>query len=231
MSDEVKFIFKTLLKVPVIIVVSFIILNIFAFFFIYFKVLGLSYVVMQTAVENNYLPPTEVSTLNNYVKQWESTSPGGIPMVTESFIIVAKSGDAYKYYDPTATVYHVDIQNAEGSGGIFGSTRTYTPASPGEVNTALKKIQYGKSVTVGVHCGYRLVWPLGYKETINGVTSANADDAGVNGVEGFDTGKTFAGFKTDTQLEADRAAKETLIAFDITHNVPGLKYYPDLLSN
>ena len=51
MSDEVKFIFKTLLKVPVIIVVSFLILNIFAFFFIYFKVLGLSYVVMQTAVK------------------------------------------------------------------------------------------------------------------------------------------------------------------------------------
>lgn len=66
MSDNVKFIFKTLLKVPIIILVSYLIFNLFAFVFSYFRLVGLSYVTMQTAVENNFLPNTELRTLQNY---------------------------------------------------------------------------------------------------------------------------------------------------------------------
>ena len=69
MSDSVKFIFKTLIKVPCYIMVAYFILNIFAFSYTYFKMLGLSYVVMQTAVENNYIPETEYQQLNNYISQ------------------------------------------------------------------------------------------------------------------------------------------------------------------
>ena len=54
MTDGVKFIFKTLIKVPVYIVAAFGIFNIFAFCFIYFRLLGVSYVVQQTAIENTY---------------------------------------------------------------------------------------------------------------------------------------------------------------------------------
>lgn len=68
MSDSVKFIFKTLIKVPCYIMVAYFILNIFAFAHTYFKMLGLSYVVMQTAVENNYIPDTELNQLNNYIQ-------------------------------------------------------------------------------------------------------------------------------------------------------------------
>lgn len=67
MSDGVKFIFKTLIKVPCYIMVAYFILNIFAFAHTYFKMLGFSYVVMQTAVENNYLPDTEYSQLKAYL--------------------------------------------------------------------------------------------------------------------------------------------------------------------
>ena len=67
MSDSVKFIFKTLLKVPCIIIVAYLIFNLFAFSFTYFRMLGLSYVVMQTAIENNFLPETEKNTLCNYL--------------------------------------------------------------------------------------------------------------------------------------------------------------------
>ena len=67
MTDSVKFIFKTLIKVPIFIFVAFFILNIFSIAFIYFKMLGLSYVVMQTAVENNYLPDSEVSMILTYL--------------------------------------------------------------------------------------------------------------------------------------------------------------------
>ena len=66
MSDSVKFIFMTLIKVPCIIFAAFFIFNIFAFFFIYFKVLGFSYVVMQEVVENNYINNSSVENRNNY---------------------------------------------------------------------------------------------------------------------------------------------------------------------
>ena len=69
MSDSVKFIFKTLIKVPCYIMVAYFILNIFAFAHTYFKMLGFSYVVMQTAVENNYLPETEYNQLNSYLSR------------------------------------------------------------------------------------------------------------------------------------------------------------------
>lgn len=231
MSDEVKFIFKTLLKVPIIIIVSFLVLNIFAFLFIYFKVLGLSYVVMQTAVENNWLPPTEINTLCNYAHTFED-----IPMVTDSAIIVKADGSGnYTYVQAVNDLTHIqhsgDAQNSEGAGGNFG-TKHYTEVAidSQQSGTALQKVQYGKTVTVGVHCGYRLVWPLTYKETINGVDSKNLDQDGTEGVAGL-TGDSFAGFKSEDELKNDRAEKETLINFDICHTVPGLKYYPDLLTN
>lgn len=67
MSDSVKFIFKTLLKIPVIILVVYAVFNVFAFSFSYFRLLGVSYVVMQTAVENNYIPEQEKDTLEAYL--------------------------------------------------------------------------------------------------------------------------------------------------------------------
>lgn len=67
MSGTVKFIFKTLIRVPIIIIIAYTIFNVFGFGLSYFKMLGLSYVAMQTAVENNYIPDNEASTLNSYM--------------------------------------------------------------------------------------------------------------------------------------------------------------------
>ena len=67
-----KFIFKTLIKVPIIIVISYLIFNLFAFTVSYFRLLGLSYVVMQTAIENNYVPNSEQTILNNYGNSLET---------------------------------------------------------------------------------------------------------------------------------------------------------------
>lgn len=72
MNDSVKFIFKTLIKVPVIILVSYFIFNLFAFTFTYFRLMGLSYVVMQTVVENNFIPEDEKQTLTNYINSLET---------------------------------------------------------------------------------------------------------------------------------------------------------------
>lgn len=67
MSDGVKYIFKVLFKVPIYILITYLIFNGFAFMFVFYEMLGISYVVMQTAVENNYIPQQELENLNNYL--------------------------------------------------------------------------------------------------------------------------------------------------------------------
>lgn len=67
MSDDVKFIFKTLIKVPVIIFECYLVFNVFCFMFIFFKTLGIQYVVMQTVVENNYVPDADMAQLEEYL--------------------------------------------------------------------------------------------------------------------------------------------------------------------
>ena len=63
-----------MLKVPVIIFVCYFVFNLFCFTYTYFRALGLSYVVMQTAVENNYIPPSEKATLEAYCNTLSNSS-------------------------------------------------------------------------------------------------------------------------------------------------------------
>ncbi len=67
MSDSIKFIFKTIIKVPIIVIIAYVIFNVFGFGLSYFKMLGLSYVALQTAVENNFIPPDEQRTMERYM--------------------------------------------------------------------------------------------------------------------------------------------------------------------
>lgn len=67
MTDSVKSIFKILFKIPIIILVCYAIFNIFAFGLSYFKLIGISYVVMQTAIENNYIPEDDRITIEDYM--------------------------------------------------------------------------------------------------------------------------------------------------------------------
>lgn len=73
MAENVKFIFKSLIKVPVIILVVYAVFNVFAFSLSYFKILGFSYVAMQTVVENNYIPEQERNTLDTYLNSMETS--------------------------------------------------------------------------------------------------------------------------------------------------------------
>lgn len=142
MSDSVKFIFKTLIKVPIIIAVAYGIFNIFAFCFIYFKMLGLSYVVMQTAVENNYLPEQELNTLQDYIEQIDND----IYMVENAGIVVGVDGD---------TIYSTNMEPAVLDG------------IPYDID-ARRKRQYGRTVTVGITCDYVFIWPLDYRTNASG---------------------------------------------------------------
>lgn len=136
MSDEIKFIFKTLIKVPCIIFVAFFILNVFSFFFIYFKALGMSYVVMQTAAENNYLPPSELTQIVTSLNGWTIN----IANLEDAGVIVSASGTE------------------------INTTGDAQAGSTSEADARHKR-QYGSSVTCGVYCDYTIIWPLDYRET------------------------------------------------------------------
>lgn len=208
MTDEVKFIFKTLLKVPIIILVCYAILNLFSFFFIYFKALGASYVVMQVAVENNYLPATELKELYAYVDEWND-----IPMCNNATIIVGKSG---------STLYKV----TEVSPGVPQTSATYGTAD------ARRRKQYGNTVTCGVTCDYTIVWPLSHREQLEGAgldskIGTTGDTVEVAGVRGG----ANPGFKSETELDTLRKSKRAGLPITITYTVPGLKYYPDMITH
>lgn len=263
MEDGVRFIFKTLIKIPIIILVTYAIMNVFFFCYIYFKTLGLSYVVMQTAVENNYIPPQELKTLTQEVDSWLD-----IPMVTDAGVII--NYDSSNHYDIVYANWTGShnikpnvgfIQNSEGEGGALG-TKTYNPI--GYSNSAAwsainKKRQYGAESKVGIHCGYAIVWPLAYHQVLNNGTvmgfknndptmsvAGNADGGfksyskldkergftGTNQYGSYDAANSMFNNKNAGRNLAKKnnsAGKWTIMALDLCYNVPGLKYYPDLV--
>lgn len=170
MTDTVKFIFKTLIKVPVFIAIAFIILNLVAFGLSYFKVLGASFVVLQTAVENNYIPAAEKDSLNNYLKSQESE------MLSD--------------FRLGGTTANIDEPN-----------------------------QYGTEMNIGVTATFRPIWPL----------MVNEQTRDGEGIQGISDSRSFSGYLSDSELEAEREKKRTNNEIRIVYNnVPGLKYYPSL---
>jgi hypothetical protein len=230
MEDGVKFIFKTLIKVPVIIFFSFFIFNILAFCLTYFKVLGASYVVMQTAVENNYLPSSELNTLCKYVYTLSHTQNSAgtyeaIQFVPASAVIVSVNGDTYTCAQWTLDGSGNDVDTGHIAYYTYDkSSKTWSylgdsSSSFVSTGTALERKQYGKTTTVGVYCNYKMVWPLSYRDTTVGET----------GVAGLSSGTTT--FKDDATLENERETNNTSwLDLGITYTVPGLKYYPDMLT-
>lgn len=190
MSDSVKFIFTTLMKVPILIFIAYGIFNLFAFCFVFFKMLGVSYVVMQTAIENNYLPHTELLTLYEYVDSFND-----ITMIENASIIVGGTGL------DTASPNYVAMSGA--------TDTTATLSQTANSSDARRKVQYGHTVTIGVTCDYVFIWPLTYRVPgHNGAATpvqdpSNAQNAGINTARN---------------------------AINIVYNVPGLRYYPDLLN-
>lgn len=223
MADSVKFIFMTLIKVPVYITVAFFIFNLFAFTFIYFKMLGVSYVVQQTAIENNYLPKKELGTIIEYMRDEISS----ISMVENVAICY---GDG-KY---------IDVATGKG----VGTNTDYTHIGV----DGLKKKQYGSQVKCGVTCNYIWIWPLDYRTTKNNTENvagllSGADYTGTySGSPGNNAyyaqeaanGRTYdqRASKANDMVEYMRQTATPSDYDDnnisIMYNLPGLKYYPDL---
>lgn len=205
MSDSVKFIFKSLIKVPIIIFIAFFIINLFSFFFLYFKMLGISYVVMETTVENNFLPTTETDALLNYME-----TVSRISCVNDAGIVIKdETGNSAEYI--TGKTGHA-VYREDGT-KIVSNYQSYGTG-------ALKRQQYGSSQTVGVYCEFTIMWPLTQAETINGGEVIGYDGTAPG------TGRVLGGAELEQKREDDK--HKVKIPIKITYTIPGLKYYPDM---
>jgi len=171
--------------------------------------LGISYVVMQTAVENNYLPRTETTSILEYIN-----STGDISMVQDIGLVIGVDDGKV---DHAPTYNTTSPQSVEQDGYNYFYIRDIDQASGG----ALQRHQYGNSIVCGVYCEYKIIWPLDYRYT--GDRDAIVNGTGqytYNDVVGYDG---TAGAPKESYLSA--WAKLPIL---ITYEVPGLKYYPDL---
>lgn len=84
MSDGVKFIFKTLIKVPFIICVSFFIFNIFAFTVSYFRIVGASNTLQQAIMDNNYLVKSDYDTFEGYTEMLKTKCLDNIQIIVDT---------------------------------------------------------------------------------------------------------------------------------------------------
>ena len=220
MSDNVKFIFITLIKVPCVIFVSFFIFNIFAFFFIYFKMLGFSYVVMQEVVENNYITATQRDQINLQFGEIDA-----IPLADNTNIIIGLSTQLDGSGNNIPACYDKNTGNT-----VLATDITQNATLIG--NSATTRTQYGTQKTVGVHCDYTIVWPLSHN---NSMTATGRGGTGVNGNTGSIYNSVIANYNGDIYEDnmsvasgdvTDRGHKVS-IPLNIYYTVPGLKYYAD----
>lgn len=226
MEGGVKFIFKTLIKVPVYIYAAFLVFNIFAFCFIYFKMLGFSYLVQQTAVENNYLPKEHMDSFAEYLTDFDNS----VAMVENCNIIIS---DKYDETKDKNSVYCLGLTRKMSASGVEYTARSVK-------HDALVRRQYGAEVTVGVTCNYIWIWPLDYRNTatdnINtSYSGAEVGDSTVLG--GYDSSENYdnrtmngtGNMIIDMRVNNDGSMMNETPNIVIKYTVPGLKYYPDIV--
>ena len=197
MSDSVRFIFRCIIKVPIFIMISYFIANIFFFSLFYFKFLGVSYAVMQTALENNYLPETEKkaleASLNSIYKYSDGTTSKVIP-----------SASIYINTDGNDNGTIKNEREQYGNQVVVGIKYTYRwiwPLTPEEYDQKPANLDSIASSDKGV------------------VTSTGNEDRNVNGKS--ELGDSVLEGKR--QAKADKSTHE----IKILYKVPGLQYYSD----
>lgn len=142
---DVKFIFKTLVKVPIWIMVAFSIINVFAFTTSYFRIVGASYTLQQTVMDNNFLTQADLNSFNTYLDTLETayltdihvvinTDAGGVDTDRTTFINERKQygnvvdvgvASTYKFIMPLdirqQTVGEKGVQGIDGMTGAVTS--------------------------------------------------------------------------------------------------------------
>ena len=247
MSDGVKFIFKTLFKVPIIILAAYLLMNVLGVVTTYFKVQGVQYGLENILVENNYISTTDLEKLMpqlwalGYSRDTATGTWEKIAYVDEiGFIVMDDAGGEHRVPldSPVTTSASAAASHASaGMNSFFGATLDHSPTN---------RTQYGSAKTIGFYADYAVLWPLTvYDNTASGVAFTGGNN---NVVEGYDNGNwqhnssvgssggvagsIFTGgnigstgdYATDTRNHANVVQ----IPIELRNTVVGIKYYADL---
>lgn len=173
-ESSVAGIFKILIKIPIVIVISYLIINVYAFSLSYFRILGASYSLQQIVMENNYLPEREANSFDKYLSSLETGFLTNI----------------------TAVVYtNTDVTDASGYTGRDTDGSILQPTSFNTVIGNNSRQQYGDTAYVGIVSNFRALWPFRYDQLI--------EEGGVQGYSNS-TGIHSTTFKDEEELKNNR---------------------------
>ena len=212
MSDDVKFIFKTLIKIPVIVVISYLILNIVMFINFYFKGLGDSYLLMQTVAINNYLPLQEQQNMQSVGENLMNYSSDGTHSAFVDRVVMG-------YSKLSSAKSDYQIRNEIVNAGDLVSIEYPTDAG------RTGKYQYGTAIQC--YLAYRFIWQMPLAK--DGEQGLSVDGLGNNTDANSRVGGTFyLGNGDTTELGVNNMSGDNGAIIIYKYVVPALKYYPDL---
>lgn len=151
-SSMLRKIFKYLIGVPVLIYVSFFVLNLFAFGFNYFRLQGASYNIQQSVMDNNYLTSADIQKFNKYLDTFENSFLSNVEVVINT---------------------NPDTSSSP--------TRANTPVAS-ETSSHNERKQYGSVVDIGIISEFHFKVPLLANEMTQGEDGVNGMSGTKTGV-------------------------------------------------
>ena len=229
MNDEVKFIFKTLIKVPVIIIISYLVFNIMMFINFYFRGLGTSYLIMQEVAINNYIPATDRGSITETARTFENYDKDAVALgkeagdknksITSDLIDAVAIGVNNEGNFQTNSQIQDTVRSKANSGNYHSDNLSFfyngNLAGDGAIG---KKVQYGTPIQC--YFAYNFVFQLPLTHGVNGLESSSANDGNENYI-------TAANDTSTSKLSNNSSGGfRTVVVF--AYKVPALKYYPDI---
>lgn len=225
MNDEVKFIFKTLIKVPVIIIISYLIFNIVMFINFYFRGLGTSYLIMQEVAINNYIPATDRGSITETARTFENYDRGASfdnetnKSITSDLIDAVVIGVNNEGSFQTNEQIQDTIRAIAPSGNTHSDNLSFIYNGDLADDSAIgRKVQYGTPIQC--YFAYNFVFQMPLTHGVSGLEGSTEDDGNESYITAADKAHT-------SNLENNsNGGFRTVVVF--AYKVPALKYYPDI---
>jgi len=241
MSDGVKFVFKTLFKVPIIILVAYFFLNIMGLVTTYFKVQGMQYGLENIVTENNYISVNDLTKLMPQIWSLGYHNNGGtwerISYVAEVGILVQnESGDEFRI-----PLQAPDAAGTNANAAAIDLTDNVNACFADTNNSPMGKSQYGRAKMVGCYANYEVLWPLTvYDDAATGVfMDGTVQNPAVTGYDSNDPSAWQNAAASQTRqtgiFTANNAsgdihdhASTVIVPIGMHSTVVGIKYYADM---
>lgn len=123
MDDGIKYVFKTLVKIPIIVIVCYFFLNLFTFASAYLRMQGASNTIQRVVMDYNYLTQNDIETLEEYLAGIDERSS-----YLNNVQLIINTDNAFQQDNPDS--YRVNNRQQYGVSVACGVTAKYTPVLP-----------------------------------------------------------------------------------------------------